>query len=93
MDKSLLRNLRVDVREVDDHSRIMQLRLNHTLEKALFLGEAFSELRRELTIDGKLERVVLGNHMELIPAVFIDVVLGHGILYLGQGGLVVFINH
>ena len=89
----LLQHLQVDVLEMDEHARVVQLKLNHAPLEAFVLGQMFGELGGKLAVDGKLELVALNQHMNLVPSILVDVILGHGSLYLGQGGFVVLIDH
>ena len=89
----LSQDLQGDVLEVDEHSRVMQLKLDHATLEAFLLGQVLGELGGRLAVDRELERVALDHHVDGIPVVLIDGVLGHSPLDLGQGRLVIFVYH
>ena len=89
----LLEDLQPDIFEVYNHPGIMKLKLDHTAVQPFALREMLNELSGRLPVQEELEPVALGDHMQFVPSILINVLRVERILERGNGRTVVLIDH
>ena len=78
---------------MDDHARVMKLKLNHAILKTFSLWKVLSEFTGKFTINVELEVVPLGNDVHGVPVAFLNIIGSEGVLDGCNGRFVGLTNH
>ena len=78
---------------MNNHARVVKLELQHALFESLFFRQILDELRRQFTIDEHLKRVAIGDDVNEIPVVLLNILEFQTVGDRCDGRLVVLGDH